>query len=114
MYECERDITNLAILNFSATIDLLEKIRERSSAEFLEGDELCSQIFFRKIKHDKEIQIIGFVIDRIVSHALKKNDSVYVFNSPKKFIHLSQKTAILDWKGSKMEFRPRHLLVTLM
>ena len=36
VYGCERDRSNLAILNFTATIDLLEKRRECSSAEFLE------------------------------------------------------------------------------
>ena len=38
MYGCERDKTNFAILNFSAMVDLLEKRRERSSAELLEGE----------------------------------------------------------------------------
>ena len=38
MYGCERDRTNFAILNFFATVDLLEKRRERSSAELLEGE----------------------------------------------------------------------------
>ena len=33
-----RDRTNLAILNFSATVDLLEKRPERSSAELIEGE----------------------------------------------------------------------------
>ena len=38
VYGCERDKTNFAILNFSAMVDLLEKRRERSSAELLEGE----------------------------------------------------------------------------
>ena len=38
MYRCEIDRTNFAILNFSATVDLLEKRRERSSAELLDGE----------------------------------------------------------------------------
>ena len=38
VYGCERDRTNFAILNFSAAFDLLEKRRERSSAELLEGE----------------------------------------------------------------------------
>ena len=38
VYECERDRTNFAILNFYATIDLLKKRRKRSSAEFLEEE----------------------------------------------------------------------------
>ena len=38
MYSCERNKTNCAILNFSATVDLLEKRRERSSAELLDGE----------------------------------------------------------------------------
>ena len=38
MYGCERDKTNFAILNFSATVDLLEKRRESSSAGLLEGE----------------------------------------------------------------------------
>ena len=38
VYGCERDRTNFAILNFSATVDLLEKTPQRSSAELLEGE----------------------------------------------------------------------------
>ena len=38
MYGGERDRTNYAVLNSSATVDLLEKRRERNSAELLEGE----------------------------------------------------------------------------
>ena len=38
LYRCETDRTNFAIVNFSATVDLLEKRRKRSSAELLEGE----------------------------------------------------------------------------
>ena len=38
VYGCERDRTNFAILNFSAMVVLLEKRRERSSPELLEGE----------------------------------------------------------------------------
>ena len=55
MYGCEKDRTNFAILNFSATVDLLEKRKK---------------FFIRKIERDRKIQITGFVIDRVVSHAL--------------------------------------------
>ena len=43
MYGCERDRTNLAILNLSATIDLSEKRQKRSFAEF-SGEELRSRL----------------------------------------------------------------------
>ena len=39
MYGCERDRNNLAILNFSATVELLIKKRERSSTQLLEEEQ---------------------------------------------------------------------------
>ena len=61
---CERDKTNLAILNFSVTIDLLEKRRKRSCEEFLE-DELRYRLISERL-NEIDIQITGFVIDRVV------------------------------------------------
>ena len=68
-YGCKRDSTNLAIQNFYATIDLLEKRRERSSAELLDG-ELRSR-FSSERPNVTEIQITGFAIVRVIPHALK-------------------------------------------
>ena len=70
MCGCERDRTNFAILNFSATVDLLKKRRKLKSTELLEA----FSAFIRKIKHDREIYITEFVIGRVVSHALKMNN----------------------------------------
>ena len=47
MYWCERDRYNLVILNFSATVDLLENKRESSFAKLLEG-ERSSRLSFER------------------------------------------------------------------
>ena len=57
MHGCERDKTNLAILDFPAAINRSEKRRERSSAG-------------RSKKRYREIQITRFVTDPVVSHTL--------------------------------------------
>ena len=48
---CERNITNLAILNFSATIHLLE-----NSAEFLKRD-LCSRLLSGRLNVTEEFRL---------------------------------------------------------
>ena len=75
-YECERDRANLAILNFSATSDLLEKGRELSSAELLEGD-LRARLLSER-SNDTEIQITGFVIDHVVLHGRLNTDTCHL------------------------------------
>ena len=66
--ENEKGETNLAILNFPSTIDILEERRELSAAECLDDRQRFRLLSERSTV--TEIQIIGFVIDRVVSHAL--------------------------------------------
>ena len=71
VYGCERDRTNFAILNFSATVDLLEKRREHSSAELLKGELRYVLGFHPKDRTWQRNLDYRSVIDRVVSHALK-------------------------------------------
>ena len=68
MYECERDRANLAILNFSTTVDFLQKRRVRSFAELLEG-ELRSRLLFDRsnVTEKFRLQVLS---STVLSHIL--------------------------------------------
>ena len=68
---CERDRTKLSILNFSATIDLLEKSREPSYAQFLEG-ELRSRLFYERLNVTEKFRL-QVLLSTELFHTLIKN-----------------------------------------
>ena len=70
VYGCERDRTIHAILNFSTTIDLLEKRRERSSAELLEG-ELRSQLLSERSNVTEKFRL-QVLLSNVLFHLLLK------------------------------------------
>ena len=75
MYGCERDRTNFAILNFSATVDLLKKRRERSSAELLEG-ELRSRLSSERSNETEKFKL-QILLSTVLFHKLINTKTLY-------------------------------------
>ena len=73
VYACERDRTNLAILDFSAMIDLLEKRREHSSAEFLE-EELRSRLLSEWLNVTEKFRL-QILLSTVLFHMLLNQPS---------------------------------------
>ena len=70
----ERDRTNFAILNFSATVDLLEKRRERISAELLEV-ELRSRLPSERSNVTEKFRL-QVLLSTVLFHMLLKGSSL--------------------------------------
>ena len=70
MYLCEGDKINLAILNLSVTINLLEKRRERTSAE-LSGEELSSRLLSERTTVTEKFGLQVLLPTRVFSNVLK-------------------------------------------
>ena len=106
VYGCERDRTNRVILNFSTTIDLLEKIRTRSSAEFLE-EELRSRLLSERLNVTEKFGSQA-LLSTVVLHALK---GTYLFDGFKKSIFFTHFESIIFQKYSlKISRRFEHYL----